>query len=243
VRRWIFAALVLANLGLLLWGAQFLEPERPARTEAADEVNPERMKLLSEIPANKLVARPKPPPPAPPAAANDGRVCYRLGPITDAAKLKQLEQALGARPLAFTKREEATSAVSGYRVFLPSFKSKDEAERKRRELTKLGFRDHALMHEDGFQNAISLGLYSVEENARNHLKRLADKGVTAEMQAIEQTHALYWVEVAPTESATDWPQRLMADLGEIAGADVTEMPCPAPVVPSPAATEPAQTGN
>jgi hypothetical protein len=168
----------------------------------------------------------------------EGRLCYRLGPIADVARLKKIEQGLGAQTIAFTKREEVTMAVTGYRLFLPSFKSKDEAERKRRELTKLGFRDHALMHEEGFQNAISLGLYTVEENARNHLKRLADKGVGAELKPIEQGHSVFWIEVTPVELATDLSTRLHALLEGVSEATIAEMPCPAPVAPAPLAAEP-----
>ena len=28
MRRWIFAALVLANFGMFLWGIQYVEPQR-----------------------------------------------------------------------------------------------------------------------------------------------------------------------------------------------------------------------
>lgn len=242
MRRWIFAVLALLNLGLLLWGVQYLEPERPARTEAPDEVNPERMKLLSELPPNKLVARPKPPPPPPPVAIADGQLCYRVGPIAEAEQLKKIETALGAQQLPFTKREETARAVAGYRVFLPSFASRDEAERRRRELTRAGFRDHALMHDDGFQNAISLGLFSVEANARAHLQRLAEKKIKAEMQTVEQTRTVHWLEVTPAENTTGVLDRLKSMLEGVVGAGVGEMPCPAPVVPASPPAELPDTG-
>lgn len=242
MRRWIFAILVLVNLGLFLWGAQYIEPERPALTEAPADVNPDRMKLVSELPPNKLAARPKPAPPPPPAPTTDGQVCYRLGPIAEAAQLKKLEDALSAQTLAFTKRDETTRSVTGYRVFLPSFPSREQAERRRRELTKLGFRDHALMQDDGFQNAISLGLFSVEENAQNRLKSLAEKGVKAELRAEEETRTAHWLEVAPPKEAADVQAKLKTMLGEIQGANLTETPCPAPVTPvAPVAEPPAAT--
>lgn len=242
MRRWIFALLVLANVGLLMWGMQYLEPERPARTEAAAEVNPERMKLLSEVPANKLVARPKPPPPPPPEPTAEGQACYRLGPIAETAQMKKVEAALAEQSLVFTKREEVTRSVTGYRVFLPSFGSRDEAERRRRELTKLGFRDHALMQDEGFQNGVSLGMFTVEVNAQNHLKRLAEKGVKAEMLPVEQQRTVHWLEVAPIDATADLSSRLKSVLDGVTGADVVEMACPAPVAPASPVAEPAGSG-
>ena len=235
MRRWIFALLLLANIGLLLWGAQYIEPERATPTPAPPDVNPERMPLLSEVPPNQRIARPKPPPPPPPPpppVSEGGPICHRLGPVADGAQAAGLERTLSAQGLAFTKREEAAQEVTVYRVYLPPLRSKAEVERKRRELTQLGFRDHALIQDEGLENAISLGLFSVESNARNHLRRLADKGVRAELQTLQQIRPVYWFELAPAGSTRAFVSRLQGMLEGIAGAQVGEIPCPAPVPPS-----------
>lgn len=232
MRRWIFALLLLANVGLFLWGLQFLEPERPARSAAPREINAERMPLLKDMAPNKLLARPKPAPPPPPVPSTDGQSCYRLGPIAETEQLKQVESDLGAQALAFTKREESARQVTGYRVYLPPFPTRADAERRRRDLTRLGFSDHALMQEEGYQNAISLGLFAVEANAQNHLKRLAERGIEAQMLAVEQSRSVHWLEVTPGEGASDVAARLKAIAVKFAGAESTPMPCPAPVAPA-----------
>jgi hypothetical protein len=244
MRRWIFALFLLANIGLLLWGAQYLEPERAIPTQVPSDVEPEHMKLLSEVPQGQLTPRPKPPPPPPPPAppppsVEGGAVCYRLGPVADGAQAANLERALGAQGLSFTKREEAGQEVTTYRVYLPPFRSKAEAERKRRDLTRLGFRDHALIQDPGLENAVSLGLFSIEDNARSHLQRLADKGVKAELQRLQQNRPVIWFELAP--ASIDTLGRLKPMAAGIPGAQVDEIPCPAPIVPVPAA-EPAGAG-
>ena len=242
MRRWIFALFLLANIGLLLWGVQYIEPERATPAQAPPEIQPERMKLLSEVPPAQLTKRPKPPPPTPPPApapASAGEVCYRLGPVADAAQAMNLERVLGAQGLGFTKREEAGQPITAYRVYLPSFRSKAEAERKRRELTRLGFRDHALLQDEGLENAISLGLYSVEENAQNHLKRLADKGVRAELLKMQQSRPVYWFELAP--AGPERAARLTPMVDGIPGAQVGEIPCPAPVLPPSSTVVPAES--
>jgi hypothetical protein len=244
MRRWIFALLVLANVGMFLWGVQYLEPERPTPSQLPPDIRPEQMQLVSEMPPNALTARPKPPPPPPtpaPAPLAEGRICYRLGPVADATQAMNLERALAAQALAFTKREEPGPRIIIYRVYLPPFASKAEAERKRRDLTRLGFRDHALIQEEGFHNAISLGLFTVEANAQNHMRRLAEKGIKAQMQTQEQVRTVFWFELAPVV-ANDLPARLKPLLEPIAGARVGDIPCPAPVQPPSPTSEPAGAG-
>lgn len=231
MRRWIFAALVLANLGLLLWGIQYVEPERPAQSPMLDEINSAKMRLLSEMPAGKLVPRPKPAPPPAPTPTLDGQACFRLGPFADAAHAKKVEESLQTQSIPFTRREETLQGVAGYRVFLPPFATKEQAEQKRRELTQLGFKDHALMQEEGFRNAVSLGVFAIEANAQSHLKRLVQAGVVATLQPVEQNRVVQWLEIRPAEPNPELPSRLKNMLEGIVGADVGEFPCPAPVVP------------
>lgn len=228
--------MVLANVGVLLWGVQYVEPERPTPPPAPSDIRADDMKLLSELPAHKLATRSKSPPPEPtpvvPPPIVEAGVCHRLGPVADAAAAKKAEQTLAAESLPFTKREEQVPGPVTYRVYLPPFSSRAEAERKRRELTRLGFRDHALMQEPDFENAVSLGVFSVEENAQNHLKRLAEKGVKAEMLAQESKRNVAWFEIASRVPRNDTGARLKRLVDAIAGAEVSEIPCPAPALPS-----------
>ncbi len=252
MRRWIFAALVLANLGLLMWGWFYLEAERPAVPEAQPPIHPEKMRLLKEAASNRPGARVKPPAPInaesnsnsvpPPVSVEKietSPVCYRLGPLPDTTQAQRIEQALSGIPLSFTRREETTHTVTGFRVYLPPFPSKEDAERKRRELTRLGFKDHALLQEEGFHNAISLGQFSVEANAQNRLKQLVQKGVQqAKVQPLEQTRAVYWIELAPTDPTPDLRARFKAMLDGVSGAEVQQKPCPVP----PPTSEPTPPG-
>jgi hypothetical protein len=230
MRRVLFAALVLANLGLLIWGVFYFDNGLPANPEPQPPVAPDKMRLLK-----REMARAKTPitltadtdnksalvipggNTLPPAA------CYRLGPFADTAPAQKAQKALAGLPVF--QREESTQLVSGYRVYLPPFASKEAAERKRRELTKLGFKDHAVMQEEGFQNALSLGLFSVEENARARINALAEKGVDANLQKVEQTRTVYWLEAGPVPVTAELSGRLKAALDGVPAASVNESPC------------------
>src|SRR3989338_9862331 len=91
--------------------------------------------------------------------------------------------------------KEGGELVSVSRVFLPPFPSKAAAERRRKELTNLGFKDHALIQEDKMRNAISLGLFSVEANARAHVKRIGSKGDQAKHEPRHKASTSYWLEI------------------------------------------------
>jgi hypothetical protein len=100
------------------------------------------------------------------------------------------------------------------------------AERKRRELTRLGIKDHALIQEGDMQNAISLGLFTVEANAASRVRELAAKKVQARIQPFQQARTRFWLDVAvkvPAPTADrirqiDWAAK---------DVQVREITCPA----------------
>jgi len=221
--KWVFAFLVLANLGLWMWATGYhreppeeAPPPRPA-------LAPEKMRLLSE-PGVKLKPRaPKPPPP--PAVAT----CFRLGPFAEGQAEALAAARLAELKLAFERRAEETQAAGGFRVYLPPFPSKGAAEKKRKDLTRLGFKDHALMQEEGLRNAIALGLFSVEANAQAHVQRLAAKGVKAKMEPIPPARPPHWFELRPAEGLADILKQ--QDWG--AGVEVRSISCPPPAAAAP----------
>jgi hypothetical protein len=234
--KWFFAALVLANIGLWMWGSWYREPpvqeERPARAPIA----PEKMRLLNEA-GVKLQPRKAPPPANAELAANAPQVCLRIGPFPDTELTAKAEATLNEWHLGFARRPEETKTITGYRVFLPAMASKEAAERKRKELTRLGFKDHAVIQEEGWNNAISLGLFSVEANAESRVRELAAKGVAAKSQPLYQTRTLYWLDsgvpvpadVAAKMKQADWGAKEIQAQETACPAVTTPGPPPAPV--------------
>jgi hypothetical protein len=236
--KWVFAILVLANLGFWLWATGIREPQDQPVVSGRPALAPEKMKLLTE-PGVKLVPRPKPrPQPArpadsEPAAATEGRgetagACYRVGPFADAASADKAGAELTELNISFVRELEEQRRVVSQRVYLPSFPTKEAAEAKRKELTRLGFRDHALIEEEGMQHAISLGVYSVEANALRHIKLLAAKGIQARIEPLYQIRAGYWLALrldAPAAGG-DALAALRARKWEAPNVKLTEAPCP-----------------
>lgn len=192
--RWLFAALVLVNLGLLMWASWYKEEWRAPSAPSRPEVNREQLKLLAE-PGVRLEPRATRSGAAQALVPASPAACYRLGPFAQREQAARAEARLGELRLAFVQREETRETPKGYRVYLPPFPTREAAEARRAELTRLGFRDHAVIQEEGMQNAVSLGVFAVEANARSHLEKLAAKGIRAELQPILQRRSVYWVEL------------------------------------------------
>lgn len=215
--KWLFALLVLANVGLWLWTTGVRHDGTPPAEGARAPLHPDKMRLLDE-PGAALV---------PHAAAPSATACYRIGPFDDAG----LASAAGARLeellLAYDRRTEEQPVVTGYRVFLPPLSSREAAEKKRRELVRLGFKDSAVMQEEGAPNAISLGLFTVEANARKRLRALAAKKVEAQLQTLTQARRAHWLMLGPADNLAGVVARLReTDWGD-AGVKIEEISCPA----------------
>ena len=168
--KWLLAAFVLANLGLWMWASWYQETPLEETRAARAPIAPEKMRLLT-TPDVKLTPRKAPPPANAELVANAVPVCFHIGPFAETARVTQAEAKLNELHLGFARRAEETKMITGYRVYLPPLASKEAAERKRQELTRLGFKDHAVFQEEGWHNAISLGLFSVEANATARVRK------------------------------------------------------------------------
>jgi hypothetical protein len=232
--KWIFAGLLVANVAVALWFFGATEGEGAPETTARTEVNPQKMKLVGE-PGVKLKLRPKPAEVAVDAAQTEAapRVCFRAGPFDELDQALTAGRKLEEKQITFMRREDSRQSVTGYRVYLPPFASRQAAEAKRKELFKLGFRDNALLLQDG-RYAISLGLYSVETNARNHVKNLAAKGIKAKLDPIQKMHPIFWLEL----SGDGLADVLKEFEWGVSSVTLAEYPCPAPEAPAPTEAAP-----
>lgn len=208
--KWVFTFLLLANIGLWMWN-QWIRglPETDA-VQARPPIAVDKMRLVTEpgVKIKRRVRRREPVSIAPPVKVPALGVtrCYRLGPFADAKRAATAARTLAALRIEYLRRHETQQHVVGHRVYLSPLPSKAAAERRRAELTKLGFGDHTALREKRGSYAISLGVFSVEANARKRLDELGDKGVQARLQSVTQPRDIYWFEIhesQPAETSSD----------------------------------------
>ncbi len=201
--KWLIATLVLANLALLMWGVWYHEPLVSLQTARPPaEVTADKMKLLAE-PGARLVVRgsdARQPRASEGESAMAGR-CYQLGPFPTLEKARMAGARLGTWGLTYERVAEFETLGPAYRVVVPPLPSKEAAERRRREIAALGFTDNApIQGEAGMENAISFGIFSVEQNARARAQQLARKGIQTVIQPIPNVLPIYWLAIAGVSS-------------------------------------------
>jgi len=232
--KWLFAALVLANLGLWMWASWYRETPAPENRNARSSIAPEKMRLLNE-PGVNLKPRKAPPPANAELAAGTPQICFHIGPFADANAAAAGESKLNELQLGSMRQAEEIKIVTGYRVFLSALASKEEAERKRQQLTRLGFTDHAVMQEGASHYSISLGLFAVEANAQIRVRELAGKGISAKIEPLTQKRTRVWLDVnvpVPPETAAkvkqiDWGAKDVQAQEIACSAATTPIPPPA----------------
>lgn len=193
--KWIFGILLLANVGLYMWGRWYHEPlVNVELAKPRPSIAPEKLKLLSE-PGVRLVLRAPKAAPTPTTADKTAAAnCFELGPFATLEQARAAGAKLDTWGIGHTRVAEFETLGPTYRVYLPPLSSRQAAERKRRELTRLGFSDHAIIQgEEGMENAISLGIFSVEKNALARVRQLARKHIDASIQPIPNVRPVYWL--------------------------------------------------
>lgn len=174
--KWLVGVLLFLNIAVFMWGSWYKSVPPGAVVKARPPVNADTIRPLRPL--------------APP---QDGRLCVSVGPFASedqASTALTTAERLGVSNASPEHRVETTTS---YRVYLPSLPSRKLAERKRAQLTELGFKEHYIIDEPDRENAVSLGVFAVEKNAAALVRALAEKGVSARQEALTNAQTTYWL--------------------------------------------------
>lgn len=254
--KWLFAALLLANIAYFLW--QFAgppSPQEPTTHAPRTEIHPEKLKRLNEpgvvlqprtrvAPEESSAIVPTPEPPA-------HMQCYTVGPFASVdaqtlAGIRLQELGLSYRERALTQTEPV------YRLFEGPFADVATAEARRRELTRQGIAEHMLTSERDGRYAIALGLFVQVENAQAAQGDLAARGARPKLAHGKRAATAYWLDtyaLAPAQAEAlkqAWggmragavnEKTCAAASAETSGVDVAAPPVPStrpePALPAP----------
>jgi len=187
--------LVLANLLFYAFSAGYFgRPENPDAGRLEQQVEPDKMRLVSHgeaPPANKKTVEPAPVAPvevapvpeaepvaAPAPAPVVEKICLRWEHLP-VAEANRLSARIDEKFAAFKQVKRAVAAEgAGWWVYIPPLPGKDEAEKKAGELRQFGVTDYFIIQEAGPSRfAISLGVFSSEKGGQERLAELKAKGV------------------------------------------------------------------
>jgi hypothetical protein len=209
--KWLFSALLLANIGLFMWVSWYkelgVEPARKPRPP----VNAENMLPLT-TPGLKLTPRPAGGDrlelltPIEREALGNEKFCYTIGPFESREAALKAGAFMDELQLEYGTRAAEDKSESSYWVFIPPLATRQEAQAKVKELAKLGFKEHFITQEAGRDNAISLGVFGQRENAESQMAELKGKGIEAKLETRYRLRLLHWLNLRAadlTESQVD----------------------------------------
>lgn len=228
--RILFLILLLANVvGFFLFGSSdHLSQSQsvPVPVQAAkplellSELTPEQRSALAQ--ASSAAAQPQVTTPvstAPAAVSNSAPaataplVCVSYGPFPGDDAARSGTERLHKAGAEVSQRMVPGKVKLGYWVYLPSFRSRKEAEAAEALLRKRGIKDLYIVADEANRNAISLGVYSQRSGAVERRKQLRKLGYHPVLADRFRDVPNYWLDARGT--ATQLPDASgFSDLAE-----------------------------
>jgi hypothetical protein len=195
--------LVLANLLFFVWTQGYL----------GSSASPDAVRLQQQLLADQVTIVGRGEPPAAldksqkaekPVEKKSATGCLLWSdlPLADADRFERL---LAEKFSAFRTTRSSTPGSSTFWVFIPPLPSKQDADKKAAELKKLGAPEFFIVQDAGPNYlAISLGIFSSEEAAKERLDTLRAKGVKSARSGERSVKpALAALEIAGPEAQHD----------------------------------------
>ena len=231
--RAIFLLLVAANLALFAWPRYYAIPEGAADPEPQHrQVNPASIRLLTEPELAGLpMLKPKPvvdaaqsalAEAAPSALAAAGS-CLEWGGFS-VLEAPRAEKALEPLALGAKLSQRGSEENTSWWVFIPPQGNRAGALKKTAELKSVGIDEYFILQDGGRMRwAISLGVFSREEAARNLLEAVRAKGIRgAQLGERDSRVAKIWFQVRNPDAAVQGTLKKLA-LG-LPGTEVRDCP-------------------
>jgi hypothetical protein len=190
--KWIFALLLLVNIGFLGWqltrgyagvvGA-------PAASPVLHQAN--RLVLLSEVPGSELRRRDR----GAVGGGLSGESCFSVGPLSSDEKTTNLRAWLEAQGATVSLRSDEWREQVWYWVYFEPFETRTAAQERVRSLQDEGFRDISIIARGDMANAVSLGVYSRRSSLEKRLAELQARGYKPAVLPRHRTQKAAWFDI------------------------------------------------
>lgn len=214
--RTIFLLFVLANFAFFAWDRYLRAPVSVQAQVQQVQITPEKIRLVNTpVPPGKS-----------PAAAVTAAACMEWGAFAGAA-VARADAAMAELDLPASQFRRVTVDASGYWVYIPPLKSRNDAEKSAKALRELGVTDYSVVQEQTqWRNAISLGIFRTDEAAKAFLVSLEKKGVAGAV-AEKRENFLRQVVFYVREPSEITVAKLAAIRATLPASEVRAVPCPA----------------
>jgi hypothetical protein len=206
--------LLLVNLAFLAW-AQWLAPD-DAALPVSPRVDAPRLQLASE--AGAVTA--------------SGDRCVTVGPFASTELASRARATLLDSGYPSVPREETSSTVDGYWVFLEA-PTTQAAERRLLDRLRRGGISDAQALGEGEARRISLGIFSDEARAIAQSERVARLQLLPQIEAREKSGTSLWLDLQLKSGSPP----LEGQKFPAGDAELEFRPCPPPAAAEPGATD------
>jgi len=191
--RSLLVFLIVLNVGVAAWWASRTPPPQDTRIEQPAGVP--RLQLLEEVPASR---RPRAVVPAPTATTSlaDATQCLTFGPYANPALLRRAHERLQPQVALARLREIPRGTPRAWRVYLPPFPTREEAQAVADRMTAAGLVDLLVMPNGPDRNGVALGRFGNEAAARRRQAELQGKGFSAQVGPVGDVVTEGWIDVA-----------------------------------------------
>lgn len=213
--RVLFLLLLALNIGAACW--LVFAPTPHAQALPASDPGVARLVLLSErdqggeAASAEMAAAPES------VADLDSDECRSIGPFPSQADMRAAMNALMPVTRRVQFREKHATETRGYWVYLPAYKTREEALGAARDLSAKGVRDYYVVTAGDQQNTVSLGLFHDQRNAERRRAEIAALGFAPQLVTRSEDLPVYWVDfVIDRDHPPNWRARVPdnADLNE-----------------------------
>jgi len=207
--RWLVLLLVCANLALAGYIGLIVPGTRGLHDARSLEMNAEKVKRV---------------PLAAGAPVIDAGACLEWGPLAASEVARAQEEVakfVGVRAAVVDAPDTTV-----WWVHLPPARSREEAERRVKDLEELGVKDARVVVDETYRHAVSLGIFRSQAAATAYQTRLRESKVrnTAVVQRADLVRFSNLVIAAPPPALT---ARVVELKPAFAGSEVRAAPCPA----------------
>lgn len=200
--KWLFAILLVLNL--IFWFFIYEgTPEEDTTTVALPKpispipgvpvtdqpkavfpVKPEEIKAFNKV-ENK---------PATPKESAIG-ACYQLGPFEDGSLVEKFGEKLDKKGFSHRSFTSDEGTATSFWVYIPPVESRADAIQAAQVLRAAGINDSMVIATGPKKNAISLGIYANEYDAKKRHEQITKLGQRPQLESRKETKTGYWLEI------------------------------------------------
>lgn len=181
--KWLIYILLLVNIAFITWHYRSLEVLLASEESHVEQDDSQSLVLLRE----KHTSRTK-------ITARNNVLCHSIGPFTEKNQALEAQAELKEAGQANQLRLERDLSRDGYWVLLPAAENRAAALVTIARLKDLKIADYFLVARREYENAISLGVFSLKESADRRMAQMLELGFSPVMENVKLPKQIYWLE-------------------------------------------------